>query len=845
VGIVFVHGVGSQKPGQTLLQYAEPFIDTIGAWTRRQTILAPAGGTEDRRRRMTDPVRRSSIDFNGSTLPLVQIDIGSPEGRDQEHPPQTWLMTEAWWASDVEPPSLRTVANWLGPSGGVSQLARGLLESSIIPGGTRIAPWAELGLQFYISSVAAVALLGFTGLRAVVNALPIAAFKDALDRLAIDSFLTTWYGDVYVLLHEQAQAANVRRRTAEAVQALEELGCGSMVLVGHSGGTIVNYMTLTDPAYTNPTGVNIAVDKLITLGEAVNMAWRLEANEKAGSRMFANLTAEQPRLRWHDFWASHDPAPLGPVSIRLSPGIDPSHVASHDIWNRRSILDDHGGYWENDEEFIIPLLRELDTPKGDGSTSRFFRDEQQPMSTKQKALADAERTAAAQRQATAAGVLADRRAAPRRPAGRSSGRAPASSVRNDGKANIAEKAAIPAAGAPSYDPSQSLQPPFRTDGDMLRSRWRRQRVAMLTLWARASHVSILYVLIIAGLITGGGWLLDLGDITANAWGQLPISGLTAGPIDFIRGVAPWGTLPWLVVPAIGLLTLRLAIGAATLAALAPTTDWGPWDGTRIGVLWRAMDRLALVPILVAAAAGGIWVFAIEATGGAPETVVERIRSGSVDVAHIATAAAAGVIAMGLDALVLPIAIGILVVWPFGDRDDSGGGETLIRSRGTAALLIVPTILALICAVIVLAAVPLVGRWVAGSLIAFIGLTVISRIGNWRWDIWDARERSYVRRGVVAPPDRRFAFAIGIVLSLALGATTILLAAPANLPGGRGLWLAMTVASIATVSIVGIAHDISDAAADADSTTAGVPVAAGSSAVVAPPDVTAGTPQPKS
>ena len=39
-----------------------------------------------------------------------------------------------------------------------------------------------------------------------------------------------------------------------------------------------------------------------------------------------------------------------------------------------SLLEDHGGYWDNDEHFVIPLLRELDVPTGDRSASRFYSD---------------------------------------------------------------------------------------------------------------------------------------------------------------------------------------------------------------------------------------------------------------------------------------------------------------------------------------------------------------------------------------------------------------------------------------------------------------------------------------
>jgi hypothetical protein len=40
-----------------------------------------------------------------------------------------------------------------------------------------------------------------------------------------------------------------------------------------------------------------------------------------------------------------------------------------------SIGEDHGGYWDNDEHFVIPLLRELDVPTGDRTDSRFYNDE--------------------------------------------------------------------------------------------------------------------------------------------------------------------------------------------------------------------------------------------------------------------------------------------------------------------------------------------------------------------------------------------------------------------------------------------------------------------------------------
>jgi hypothetical protein len=75
-------------------------------------------------------------------------------------------------------------------------------------------------------------------------------------------------------------------------------------------------------------------------------------------------------LRWIDFWSSYDPAPAGgldpPPGVRLA---DDSRATV----NRMSILEDHGSYWDNDEGFVIPLIRELDTPTGSAAESRFYR----------------------------------------------------------------------------------------------------------------------------------------------------------------------------------------------------------------------------------------------------------------------------------------------------------------------------------------------------------------------------------------------------------------------------------------------------------------------------------------
>ena len=59
-----------------------------------------------------------------------------------------------------------------------------------------------------------------------------------------DMFIVDWFGDLPVILDDQSQSAAIRTRLVERVRWLHERGRQDVVLVAHSGGTIVSYATL-------------------------------------------------------------------------------------------------------------------------------------------------------------------------------------------------------------------------------------------------------------------------------------------------------------------------------------------------------------------------------------------------------------------------------------------------------------------------------------------------------------------------------------------------------------------------------------------------------------------------
>lgn len=393
VGVIFVHGIGSQKPGEILDSWSAAIIRAVAGWADAEgddRLVAPL---RDRVGRRVDPVIQAQIDFDASTIEVVELAIPGLAGGGAaaaSRAPQRWVLTEAWWASKVTPPSLTAVLDWSTRQGVLARVVDGILRGGASPNRPALQVLGRIGLSTFLSLASSVAMIAYLALRSVAAIVPIQALRDAAVFHAFDTFLVDWWGDLYQLLRDPAQAANVRGQIATAAQALAAYGCDRIVVVAHSGGTAAAYMALGDVAQPlgsagaggeadaeHATAPSAPVAKLITHGEAINLARSFPAGlyddpaQGAAGQRPGTADRLEPGLpwtgRWVDFWATHDPAPHG----RLVPEADARpDFESVVVWNRRSIREDHGAYFDNDEEFVLPLLRELDTPD-DPAASRF------------------------------------------------------------------------------------------------------------------------------------------------------------------------------------------------------------------------------------------------------------------------------------------------------------------------------------------------------------------------------------------------------------------------------------------------------------------------------------------
>ncbi len=414
IGVIFVHGIGNQPARETLLNWATAIIEVLTVWRRERDEEAGPGNVIGE-----DPVEQAGVETGDDQDERVWVRIAVPR-TDPAHPATSWLLTEAHWAGQVRAPAFGQAMGYLRShigaiikgiaSGyGLREDARARRLAAIVA--AQPEPWddrtrseiAELRasaslrwrwidwldriwqyqpVRRLLSGVATLSSVTALAIYAPLRAVPIKVIRDRAELASLDAQLVSAFGDLPVLLDDPVQAAIIRSRLADAIRWVRGRGCDEVVLIAHSGGAIVSFATLLDEAYRD-----LPVTKLVTLGQGLALGWRLEHATGpfvAGNPIRGDLGAARPGLRWVDFWASYDPAPAGQLTpvdgcplvsvetVEPDRPASPIQVESRPVTNYMHMALDHDGYWRNDEGFLVPLIRHIDDPGGDGSGSRFY-----------------------------------------------------------------------------------------------------------------------------------------------------------------------------------------------------------------------------------------------------------------------------------------------------------------------------------------------------------------------------------------------------------------------------------------------------------------------------------------
>ena len=775
-GVVLVHGIGPQLAGQTLLDWVRPIITLLNDATPKADFEIPPKDAGD----VTDPVIKSNIDFSGETFPMLQVRVPSRKGAavgDPRSQERTWVFTETWWAAEVRPPTLATMAGWLGEGGGVGRIVDGIQGHMV--GAGPLGTIVRGTLRPFISVITSFVLLVLAVLLGLAKLIPIGPLRDAVVLRLASSFITDWFGGARTLLLDTGQSANVRHRLVMTIKALRAYGCRNVVIIAHSGGTMVSLMTLTDPAYPK-----LRVQKLITIGEALNLGWRLNDEDPddtkltppEGDRMRGDLgdLQEVGELQWRDFFGTHDPAPSGPPTVPTGFTVpdtaagEPVRFSTERVYNRMALLEDHGTYWDNDEQFLIPLIRELDVPTGDRGASRFYSDR-------------VEDTVRARRKERVSLLALLRRALQSLPAWA-----------------IVAAATV---SAPGF---------VTTAGDI--------------------------AFALFGLIPGNEILADFFDGFVAFFNGIPLNVPLLGTDtlgELLYRVGTWTLeavlillLLAVVVPArldrqwpdvkplgrLVVLTLELFVGFGVGLTLFLTWILGPTD--KRDAIWTALwlDVVVLVFLVLALLVmgrAGTWArnrLRKSRTGRDTSTAEEE--SHGLPGHNLLVIASALILALVLIALI-GVVLGVVLVIV------DGTTSTVHRN---------------------------IERFVVGALAVMFAFRLLTQLGSWRWNVWDVRERRRLRRSPMHGPTRGWPYFLTGVLTAIAFAATLLVALGAEGSSWLGLprdtWIFLIGAAIAAVILVCLGKDI----VDNDITVASTPTGGadtGSPAAVSTPEPSKG------
>jgi hypothetical protein len=258
LGVLFVHGVGNQRQGDTLVRWGEAIDQWVTDW---------CAGSE---MPVTVVFRDVHLHPSGPEPAHGELRIVGEPGAS------AWVLAEAWWADEVRTPRYRDLAMW-----GVRALplalllqvvgrARRSLTDNQGHGRPRkviaLAYWASVGLITMVV-LAPLVVLAIVAML-VIGLLPVPAVRRGV--ATVQRGLTGTVGDSLVLLDSPMQAAAMAGRVEAGVGYLRDRGCRRVVVIAHSQGAELAAYALADEEVE-------PVDGLLTVGSGITTLQILNA----------------------------------------------------------------------------------------------------------------------------------------------------------------------------------------------------------------------------------------------------------------------------------------------------------------------------------------------------------------------------------------------------------------------------------------------------------------------------------------------------------------------------------------------------------------------------------------
>lgn len=274
LGILFVHGIGEQREGDTLVAFGEPLIEWIREWIAGHGRLH---FREPMQQKFRDLLARSGVPSDGvevvdaelfpsrrqSTDPphlIAEVRIKNAQ-RDERQQRQRWLLAECWWGEQVQTPPVFALLGWLfsrGPWVALAHFAerawrfvnpkRANDDTSLKSRVLRLIDktrwrhiiWPVNALLFLLASLMLQLLLVVAAVFALIPIPVVRRYVSMVLQVA-----TSILGDSYGLVAIDAQRSAILTRFRDTVEWLRPK-CAKTVIVAHSQGAAVVHEAIGD-----------------------------------------------------------------------------------------------------------------------------------------------------------------------------------------------------------------------------------------------------------------------------------------------------------------------------------------------------------------------------------------------------------------------------------------------------------------------------------------------------------------------------------------------------------------------------------------------------------------------
>ena len=359
VAVVFIHGVGDQERGDTLMNFASPILRWMNSRLAKRFVTQFG----------TDETRLKSYPREGGQRAYLRATLG-------EH---RFELTEAHWATAFRPLPNDLLIRWAFrflPRMWWWNLSHFVRDILVHPDRRRVGLWHAIYdfahalllvmvfLPGMLLGMLLMVLLWLTDTIPLPNVVPkvvASVLKGVLN------FIVEGIGDIAAYMEDPARRDAIRQVIEDILCEYQSNdSCTSIIVLAHSQGTVVAYDVLS--------GSEQRYDKcktLINIGSVLSPVQRMYRDH----RVFQDRL--QKPLRWIFMYARYDPGPGGPLSDWFLPRPDSQDVDPRQILvdNRDTIIEDHVTYSTNYGQVISLIVDEMFRDLGPDSP--YFRDGRQ------------------------------------------------------------------------------------------------------------------------------------------------------------------------------------------------------------------------------------------------------------------------------------------------------------------------------------------------------------------------------------------------------------------------------------------------------------------------------------